>query len=239
MSETYPGKGRVITKYNQNPEALPTGLRKKLSPIAGIRKMAARRQELQEADISRLTEEVARKLLEGISEKGMVSLFHDKETGELITELYSAYFSSDEVESIHVWAARERIQKPSTFNKIWLQIQEHLPAGQTGYRVLHIEQGWDMEDGEYKPRFTRDVFKGNPNSHLSNSEKIEFLKQLLASDVDEAQTERKFGAPYSPGGTRSSSTRLDDTSVHNAYWVRDISHQLEPLSSPRFAELEQ
>ena len=235
MSEAYPEKSRVIARHNQEPEALPTR-RKKLNPIAGIKKMTARKQELQETDIGRLTKEVARKLLEGISEKGMVSLFHDKETGELVTELYSAYFSSDELESVHVWAAREHVQKPGTFNKIWLQIQEHLPAGQVGYRVLHIEQGWDVEEGEYKTKFTRDVFKGGPNSNLSNREKIEFLNQLFASGVDEAQTERKFGAPYTPGGTRSSS-RPDDTSAHHAYWVRDISHQLAPLPSPRPAEL--
>lgn len=214
-----------------------------LNPILALRRRLAQRNELQEQTLDALAQEAAKRLIEGIAEKGMVSLFHDRETGELITEMYSAFFGSSELQRVHVDVTRNHRRRnealPGAVSpKISISIIENLGSIRQGKRVAHIVHEWGMADGEYRTEFIRDVLKGDPNKTLSTKEKSQFLQQLIDAEVDETETERKFGAPYTEGGTRSSN-RPGDTSVHHAYWVRDIRNQLPPLSSGSSLALDQ
>lgn len=188
--------------------------------------------ESQEQLIEQLTFQAAEKLMQGIAEKGMVSLFHDEINGELESEIYSARFTSPDIESLEALVYRyhtERAWRGERGLQLYMQILQHRRPGQHYTRCLNITRRYGDGPGEYGTTFKLDEYGRGGEREMSTKEKISFLKQILATEVDEAATEEKFGSPYSPGGTRSS-TLPGDGADHNAYWVRDLEASLEGLT---------
>lgn len=241
MTDSIPARNKEIVAYGEEDVATVGKRTTLLNPMRGVQKLLEKRKETQEGSVEILTQEVVRKLLEGISEKGMVSLFHDNETGQLTTEIYSAYFTSSEIKRLRVelWrkhveredrAAHERFfgEKPI---RLHIQAIEELP-NHCGGRDIAVVQRWGTPENDYEIVYRHSADKEAANQAIarSASEKAKFLKEILATEVDEAATADKFGAPYSEGATWSN-TRPEDTDTHNAYWVRDIKNQLPALTA--------
>ncbi len=187
-----------------------------------------------------LTTQVVQRLLRGISDYGIVSLFHDRETGELDTALFTVYFKSPRIPRLHVTLWKHEV-KPSKSSlklhrqlfgvgdtKMLIDAIEFRPS--ESKRALAIVQEWEMNEGDYKIAYRRDADKEATNMPIprSTQEKIRFLRHILETEVDEAATEEHFGRPYIPGDIISNSGP-EDSRVHHKYWVRDIRDRLPTL----------
>ncbi len=216
------------------------GHRKAITPIFDLVRRT-HRKEKQEEELKILTKQVATKLLEGISEKGMVSLFHDKETGNFDTALFTTYFTSPTLPHLRVTLWKHDIRPDEKAletekrffgvvgNKLSIQATESVPS--EGRRAIDIQQRWDMKEDECELVYRRNATDEATNMPIprSNGEKIKFLREILATEVDEVATEKHFGRPYSKGDIRTSNMP-DASTTHIAYWVRDVRDQLPALT---------
>jgi hypothetical protein len=211
-----------------------------LNPVNALRRLRERRKEAEQEHISELGGEVVKKLCSAIAEHGMVSLFHNIETHELETEAYSAEFSSPKIKHLAVSLWRHHTTGVSGSPRLDLGIIESSYYAGSDYRTLSIEQTWDAPDDDFAFRFSvggtnegqEDAM--NKVKRISYKEKIQFLEDILATEVDVTKTERKFGATYTPGGIRPGSFRLPgdgDNTIYSGYWVKDMLGQLPALPS--------
>lgn len=232
-----PGEELILT--DQSVDILVGDERRTLNPVAALQNLLTRRKEARQETIEGLAQSVAQKLLTGIVDKGIVSVFHNRETGELETEMYSAEFSSERLPHLGVMVIRRRTKTDSLNSTLLgVSIIEHWVPNKTHQRrSLKISRTCDMPEGGFSLEFSdengdegRPMIRNKSRTNvISDKDKIEFLQDILATDIDEGLITDHFGAPYTPGGTRSSN-RPGDHSIHNAYWVRDICSDLPALT---------
>lgn len=213
--------------------------RRTLNPVTAVQRFLDRRNERRESTVEELTQAVTHKLLTGITEKGMVSLFRDKETGAPTTEIYSGFFKSAAIPDLRVtvWRNHTETEDRATHERffgdkperLYLQASEGSMTDKSTRSVI-VTNRWGNAPDDFEFIYLRSWVDEARNQYEERSpaEKIAFLKQLLEVEFDEGAMASKFGAPYEPGATWSN-TRPDDTTIHNAYWVRDIRHQLPAL----------
>ena len=220
-------------------ETQPRGIGRALVPLLDVGRKLTRRKESRDEEIAELTRQVVEKLLAGIDDKGMVSIFHDRETGNFDSAIFTAYFKSARISQLHVILWKSEV-KPSeenlefqrnilgrAANRLSLQAVEYSAWNRSESDVI-IKQTWDMQEDDYEILYRRSASKEDPNKPIPRSgrEKIRFLREILATEIDEDAIERHFGRSYTPGDTRSS-TSPDDTFTHHTYWVRDIRDKLQ------------
>ncbi|HEY4963957.1 MAG TPA: hypothetical protein VIH90_04645 [Candidatus Saccharimonadales bacterium] len=227
-----------LTPLSSAAETAEQGVGVTLNPVNALRRHRERRKEDQQERIGELGGEVVKKLFSSIVEHGMVSLFHNIETHELETEAYAAEFSSFKIKHLAVTLWRHHKQEFLGRPRLDLGIIESSHYAGANYRTLSVEQPWDAPHGDFIFRFsvggTDDGSEDAMNrvKRISYKEKIQFLENILATEVDVRQTERKFGAAYTPGGIRPGSFRLPedgDNTIYSGYWVKDIVGKLPQL----------
>lgn len=200
-----------------------------------LRKLTPGGKEDQERLVE-LTQRVVAKLVGDISERGMVSLFHEKETGTLDAAIFTVYLTSHKLPSLRVmlWGENSQPSQSSlaaeqrlfgvTIPRQFIEAFENEPSRRR--RGIAVVKRRDTNENSYEIEYRRDVSIEAANMPIPRSigEKMRFLQEILEATVDESATECHFGRPYHPGDTRSSS-KPDDPVEHRAYWVRDLREQ--------------
>lgn len=201
-----------------------------------------RQRQWRDENVVEQTGHVVQKLLTGIADHGIVSLFHVRESGEFNTALFTVYFRSRTLPHLYVtlWK-QDSTPSPSSLDmerrlfgvtgpSLCIETIEMVPS--KGNRAIAVTHNWDMEEGDYAIVYRRDAIKEATNmpKPRSNREKIIFLREILETEVDETATEKHFGRPYSPGDTWSNSGPPDPL-IHRAYWVRDLKGQIQVLTN--------
>lgn len=171
-----------------------------------------RRKERQQEELIALTRKVVKKLIEGVSEGGTVSLFHNKTTGIFETAIFAGFFTSPKLPHLQATLWKDDI-KPSeqslrlhkslfgvTDSRIYIQATEW-PQGNLGGRSIMVVQQWDMGPDDWDIVYRRNADKeaGNAAIPRSNGEKMKFLREILETTIDTAANEKHFGRPYVKG----------------------------------------
>ncbi len=190
-----------------------------------------KRSEQQENELKLLTRQVLRKLMQGISEKGYVTLRHEKDSGKLRRVGFLVFFKSRDIPRLRVHMVKH--ENPDSgvslmpHDRLVIQATEADPS--KNRRDIAIVNSFGMPEGEYKFLYRRDADQEDSHNPIprSTKEKIGFLRQILETEVDEKVTEDLFGQPYQPGVANEPYTRdMDGTKVVvNRLWVRDIKSQ--------------
>jgi len=232
--------GEILTIHPEGVEPAEISEPTSFNPITAIRKLLDGHKQGRERKVEELAQAVAAKLLTGIVETGMVSRFHDKDTGALEKEIFSGYFKSEAIPDLRVtlWRNYTETEDRAGYErffgvrprKLYLQACEGSMEDKST-RCLLIENQWGDLPDQSQIIYLRSWVDESRNQYAQRSiaEQTKFMKQLLEVVPDEVAVAGNFGSPYTPGATRSSNAP-GDKSVHNAYWVRDIVHQIPALT---------
>jgi hypothetical protein len=205
-----------------------------------VRKIG-RRKERPEEELEKLTGQVVQKLLQDISEHGLVQLSNKRETGVLETADFTVRLKSPKLPALRVTLKRNYIQpsQPSSEllkllsnpepSRMFIQINEITPSQH--HKGIVVVQGWDMPEDKYKIVYLRNTMEEDWHNPVPRSkrEKMEFLKEILATEVDVAATEEYFGKPLIIWNDTKPSSEPDNPTTYHTYRVRDVRGQLPGL----------
>lgn len=244
-------RGDLVQASAESAEVTMGGRLQRLNPLSAIKKRLAASEEARQERLEQLTHDVATKLLNGIAEKGWVSLFGSKKTGERVTEMYNAEFTSSEMPCLGVTVIRQFTDSwnndaPLPSPRVNISIIEHgyISDGRfvskNDYRSVSIghSNNYPRDTGFYSRYAVGGNDEGEPDIHdksktkvIPYEDKVRFLEEILRTEVDVEKTEKRFGAPYTPGGVRHVEDTPSYETAHTyiGYWVRDIHDQLPEL----------
>jgi hypothetical protein len=213
-----------------------------LAPVSDTAKKIGRLLiEPQEKKLEELTAQVVKKLLKDISEHGLVLLSHERKTEVLESANFSVRLTSVKLPALRVTLERNYIQpsQPSSElikllsnpdpSRMYIQVNEMTPSQR--HKGIVVTQGWDMPEDKYKIVYMRNVKEEDWHNPIprSNGEKMKFLREILATEVDVAATEEYFGKPLIIWDDTKPSSESDKPSTSHFYRVRDMRGQLSGL----------
>lgn len=205
-------------------------------------------KEHREKQLDELMKQVAQKLMTDMV-KGRVSFFHDKKTGELLTEVYTINLKSAKLPDLEVKIWKDFVpgggfgDPPSRLLMSIFEFQKKNSSASSLERIMTLTQRWDAAEGEFELNF------GRGEKSLSHRGNINFLQDILATEIDEEKTAAYFGQPYHKGDfvshaddgwiilhhdgketpgfpellhLRKEKIKDEGDSKHTAYWVRDL-----------------
>ena len=208
--------------------------RKELSGLISRFEKLLRGGDKEQRSLLELTEQVVKKLMKDISEEGVVTLIHKKDTGVL--ERANATVSLQSPKIPCLWVSLRGETTPPTQSSInfhsvfgkplhrqYISAIEEKPS--KSKRAIAVAQSWLMPEGSFEINYRRDADQeaGNQAVPRPNIEKIKFLEQILETTVDPVETSRPFGRLYVPGDTYSGGD-TSDGQTHHAYWARDLKN---------------
>jgi len=194
--------------------------------------------------LNELIVQVAQKLMKDMV-MGRVGFFHDKITGQLVTEVYGVDLKSAKHPdiSVRVWKHFVRDEDPigSSF-RIVFEIFDFQSQNTDKSTMFSIVQKWDAPPGSFELKVHHN---DKPKSH---KETINFLRDVLETEVDEKSIANHFGRPYHKGDFvdyaedgwrimhhdgkeipdpdllefRGQGREFENHSKYSAYWVRDL-----------------
>ncbi len=206
-------------------------------------------KEQQEGQLNELLSQVAKKLMKDMV-MGRVGFFHDKKTGELVTEVYSLDLKSQKHPQVHVWVWKHFVPDRDTLGsnfRILFEMFDHYPQNEvhdsTVRSVISIFQKWSDPQNSFGLSIS-----GSNDRPISHKDKVNLLKGLLGTEVDEEKIAKHFGRPYHKGDFvstaedgwhimhhdgkeipnpesleyRGQGRKVEDSSEYSAYWVRDL-----------------
>jgi hypothetical protein len=183
--------------------------------------------------LSDLMRSVAIKVLQGVVEKGQVSIFSAHATGERTQEIFTVGFSSEELPFLRATVSRSHVNLPHLTElgedepKIEIDLKEFDEPLGIGRRALKLVQTWGMKQGEFDLTYSVGDNE-EPEALMRQNQEASLLKQILEATVDDNEVVMRFGRPYTHGDSFSTSgdafVREDGSygDDHVAYWVRDV-----------------
>jgi hypothetical protein len=222
----------TLTESNQLPAKIPAR-----KSVLGIK-------ERREQQLNELIKQVAQKLMKDMV-MGRVGFFHDKKTGQLVTEVYGVDLKSSKHPNINVsvWKHFVRDEDPigPSFRIVFNIWDSQFPNTDKS-TMFSIVQKWDTPPGSFELKVS---LNDKPKSH---KETINFLRDVLETEVNEESVARHFGRPYHKGDFvnhaedgwrmlhhdgkeipdpdlleyRGQIKTLEGSSEYSAYWMRDL-----------------
>ncbi len=206
-------------------------------------------KERQEEELNEWLQKLVQKLATDMI-KGRVGFWHDKKTGELVTEAYSLDLKSQKHPHVHVWVWKHFVPDRDKLGpnfRILFEMFDRYPQNEvhdsTVRSVISIFQRWSDPQNSFGLRIS-----GSNDRPISHKDKVNLLKGLLGTEVDEGKIAKHFGRAYHKGDfvtTAEDGWRIlhydgkeipapelleyrgqgripKSTSEYSAHWVRDL-----------------
>ena len=212
-------------------ELVPTNPNK-LPDRTPAKKSFLRIQERQEEQLNELMRAVAQKLLTDMT-RGRVSFFHDKKTGELLTEVYSVHLRSAKLPKlmVDVWKnfvpGKGFADPPIRLLMGIYDFQMDDPKSKIPpsslEQTMSLAQRWGAAKDDFELSFT------NYGKPLSHRDKINFLQDILTTEVDEEEIASHFGRPYHKGDSVTYADNGWRTYIHDGKEIPAFPDILESV----------